>query len=81
MTAHTTIQSSKTANFQPDVKQAVSVGISADSILPFRSLVTVPVSRADFGVPSLHLKIPFPAVGLRRAYAVWPTRNIGSLGN
>jgi hypothetical protein len=29
--------------------------------MAFRSPVTVTVSRADFGLPSPHLKIPFPA--------------------
>jgi hypothetical protein len=43
------------------------VGILADFIPPFRSLVTVAVSRADFGAPSLHPKIPFPAADLPRA--------------
>jgi hypothetical protein len=76
-----TTQSPQTADFQAGVKQAVSVGISAHFSLPFRSLVTVAVSRADFGGPSLHPKIPFPAVGLRRAYTVWQTGNNGSLGN
>jgi hypothetical protein len=76
-----TIQSYQNADFQADAKQADSVGISAHFILPFRSLVTVAVSRADFGVPSLHAKIPFPAAGLRRARAVWQTTNNGSLGN
>jgi hypothetical protein len=55
------------------------VGISAHFILTFRSLVTVAVSWPDFGVPSLHRKIPFPAgraaAGLmpfgRPGMAVW----------
>jgi hypothetical protein len=37
------------------------VGILANSILLFRSLASVVISQANFGVPSLHPKIPFPA--------------------
>jgi hypothetical protein len=73
-----TIQSYQTADFQAGVKQADSVGISAHSILPFRSLVTVAFFQPDFGVPSLHRKIPFPAAGCggsmpsgRPGMAVW----------
>jgi len=36
------------------------VGISAGVILLFQSLVTFAVSPADFSLPSLHPKIPFP---------------------
>jgi len=67
MTAHTTIQSFKTAHFQTDSKRAVSGGIFAGIVPLFRSLVTLAVSQADFSLPSLHPKIPFPAVGFR-----WP---------
>ena len=65
-TAHTTIQSSGTADFQANSKPAVSVGIFAGIVPLFRSLVTLAVSQADFGLPSLHPKIPFPAAGVRR---------------
>jgi hypothetical protein len=71
-----TIQSSQTADFQAGVKQADSVGISAHFILPFCSLVTVAVSRAIFGVPSLHPKIPFQGAGLRQSPVVWQTGNL-----
>jgi hypothetical protein len=70
MTAHTTTQSDQTADFQADVKQAYSVGILGYFVPPLRSLAAVAVFRPDFGVPSLHAKIPFPAAGLRRANAV-----------
>jgi hypothetical protein len=66
MTAHTTIQSNQTAGFRADKKQAVSVGISAGIVPLRRSLATLVVSKPDFGLPSLHPKIPFPAAGLRR---------------
>ena len=68
LTAHTTIQSSRTADFQADSKPAVSVGIFAGIVLLFRSLVTLAVSQADFSLPSLHPKIPFPAGGLDGQY-------------
>jgi hypothetical protein len=63
LTAHTTIQSCQTTDSQTGVKQAVSVGISGHFIMPFRSLVTAAVFRPNFGVRSLHRKIPFPAAG------------------
>jgi hypothetical protein len=83
LTAHTTIQSHQTADFQADLKQAVSVGIAGYFILPFRSLVPVAVSRADFGIPSPHPKIPFPGAargglmpfGRPGIMAVWGTKN------
>jgi hypothetical protein len=56
-----TIQSIQTAGFQAGLKEAVFGEISAGIVLAFRSLVTVTVSRADFGLPSPHPKIPFPA--------------------
>src|ERR1700737_4143762 len=61
LTAHTTIQSFQTADFRADSKEAVSVGIFAGIVPLFRSLVTLAVSQADFGLPSLQQKIPFPA--------------------
>jgi hypothetical protein len=61
-----TIQSFRTTDFQADSKRAVSVGIFAGIVPLFRSLVTLAVSQADFGLPSLHPKIPFPAAGFRR---------------
>ncbi len=48
MTAHTTIQSFQTADFLADSKGVVSVGISANIVPSFSSLVTLAVSRADF---------------------------------
>ena len=77
MTAHTTIQSHQTADFQAKSKQAVSAGIFADIVPLFRSPVTLPVSQAEFSLPSPHPKIPFPAVGLRPAR---PSGNSGILG-
>ena len=62
-TAHTTIQSFQTADFRADSKEAVSVGIFAGIVPLCRSLVTLAVSQADFSLPSLHPKIPFPAAG------------------
>jgi hypothetical protein len=61
LTAHTTIQSFQTADFRADSKEAVSVGIFAGIVPLFRSLVTLAVSQADFSLPSLQQKIPFPA--------------------
>jgi hypothetical protein len=58
-----TIQFLRTADFQADSKRAVSVGIFAGIVPLFRSLVTLAVSQADFSLPSLHPKIPFPAAG------------------
>src|ERR1019366_1995417 len=60
-----TIQSHQTADFQAESKQAVSAGIFAGIVRLFRSPVTLPVSQAEFSLPSPHPKIPFPAVGLR----------------
>jgi hypothetical protein len=59
------------------LKTSRSVGISAHFILSFRSLVTFAVSRADFGVPSPHPKIPFPRSGLRQTCAVATENNSG----
>jgi hypothetical protein len=43
-----TIQSPRTADFQAGSKRAVSVGIFAGIVPPFRSPVTLAVSQADF---------------------------------
>jgi hypothetical protein len=51
MTAHTTTQSSQTAHFVGDSKEAVSAGISTVSSPGFLSLWTSAVSRADFWPP------------------------------
>jgi hypothetical protein len=48
VTAHTTIQSSQTAEFLADSKEAGSVGISANIVPSFWSLVTLAVTRAEF---------------------------------
>jgi hypothetical protein len=74
-----TIQSDQTADFQAESKQAVSAGVSAGIFLLFRSPVTLAVSQADFSLPSLHPKIPFPAVGFAAAKAVRELGNLGSL--
>jgi len=66
LTAHTTIQSFQTADLSAGSKGAVSVGIFVGIIPRFRSLVTLAVSQADFSLPSLHPKIPFPAAGFQR---------------
>ena len=80
LTAHTTIQSPQTAHFRSDQKEAVSVGISA-GIVPLRqSLATLAVSKADFGLPSLHPKILFPAAGLRRPKSLGGPGRSGILG-
>jgi hypothetical protein len=68
MTAHTTIQFYRTADFQAYSKRAVSVGIFAGIVPLVRSLMTLAVSRADFNLPSLHPKIPFPAAGFDGQY-------------
>jgi hypothetical protein len=65
-----TIQSHQPADFQPESKQAVPVGICAGILLLFRSPVTRAVSQADFRLPSPHPKIPFPAVGPSATKAV-----------
>ena len=48
LTAHTTIQSPRTADFQAGSKRAVSVGIFAGIVPLCRSPVTLAVSQADF---------------------------------
>ena len=65
-----TILSYETADFQVESQQALSAGISARIFLLFRSPVRLAVSEAGLGLPSLHPKIPFPAVGLRPAKAI-----------
>jgi hypothetical protein len=61
-----TIQSFQTADLRAGSKDAVSVGIFAGIIPLVRSLVTLAVSQADFSLPFLHPKIPFPAAGFPR---------------
>jgi hypothetical protein len=58
-----TIQSYRTTNPRADSEQAVSWGIFASIVALVRSPVTPAVSQADFSLPSLHPKIPFPAAG------------------
>jgi hypothetical protein len=77
-TASATIQSYQTADFQAESKQAVSVGIFAGTVLFSRSPVTLAVSQAEFSLPSLHPKIPFPAAGFPTANNV---RRPGILGS
>src|SRR6266481_6499103 len=48
LTAHTTIQSPRTADFQAGSKRAVSVGIFAGIVPLFRSPVTLAVSQGRF---------------------------------
>ena len=71
-----TIQSLQTADFQTGLNEALSAGISAGIVPSFRSPVTGAVSRADFGLPSLHPKIPFPAGG----FAGLDRAELGTLG-
>ena len=75
-----TIQSFQTTDLRTGSKEAVSVGIFAGIVPLFRSLVTLAVSQADFNLPSLHPKIPFPAAGFPTANSVRQPRNIGGLG-
>jgi hypothetical protein len=59
-----TIQSSRTSEIFIDRKEAVSAGILSP-IFDIRGLRrTITVSRVDFGLRSLHRKIPFPATEL-----------------
>jgi hypothetical protein len=51
MTAHTTIQSPRTADFQAGSKRAVSAGIFAGIVPLVRSPVTLAVAQADFWPP------------------------------
>lgn len=51
MTAHTTIQSSQTADFQADPKPGASAGIFAGVALLFPSLETFAVSQAKYPPP------------------------------
>jgi len=61
MTAHTTIQSHRTAEIVVDRKYAVSAGIFAGGI-PSSGLQTRPPAFwPTSGRPSLQRKIPFPA--------------------
>ena len=48
VTAHTTIQSSRTVETAVDCKRAVSAGIFASPIRTFPSLGTLAVGRVDF---------------------------------
>ena len=57
----------QTADLRAGSKDAVSVGIFAGIIPLVRSPVTLAVSQADFSLPSLHPKIPFPAAGFSTA--------------
>jgi hypothetical protein len=61
-----TIQSFQTTDLRAGSKEAVSVEIFASIIPLFRSLAALAVSQADFSLPSLHPKIPFPAAGFPR---------------
>jgi hypothetical protein len=63
---------------RPSQNRPFRVGIFAGIVLLIQSPVTFAVSQADFSLPSLHPKIPFPAVGLRPAKAV---RELGNLGS
>src|SRR5260370_40044581 len=65
VTAHTTIQSSRTAETVVDRKEAVSARISPVSSPDFPSLCTLRCPEPIFGLRSLHPKIPFLAAGFR----------------
>jgi hypothetical protein len=57
-----------------------AVTAASTGIVPlFRSPVTLAVSSADFSLPSLHPKIPFPAA-VAKANTVRQPGNIGSFG-
>ena len=56
------------------------MGIFAGIVPLFRSLVTLAVSQADFSLPSLHPKIPFPAAGFSTANTGRQLGNSGSGG-
>ena len=64
LTAHTTIQSHQTPDFQTELKQAVSVGIFAGIVPAFRSLQALAVSWADFWPPVSASKnsVPVPPI-------------------
>jgi len=62
--------------FPARVKMGRFCGDFAGIVPLFRSPVTLAVSPADFSLLSLHPKIPFPAVGLRRANTVGQRRKI-----
>jgi hypothetical protein len=62
-----TIQSSQTAHFAGDSKEAVSAGISPVSSPDFLSLWTSAVSRADFWPPVSASKNSVPGSWISRA--------------
>jgi hypothetical protein len=64
MTAHTTIQSSKTVETVFDWKQAVSAGIFDGLVRLFRSLETLAVSQACFSFPVSASKNSVPGGGI-----------------
>jgi hypothetical protein len=55
------------------------VGIFAGIVPLFRSPVTLAVSQADFRLPSLYPKIPFPAAGFRRPIPFGGPETLGVL--
>jgi hypothetical protein len=62
---------------RPSQNRPFLQGFSPVSFGSFESPVTLPVSQAEFSLPSPHPKIPFPAVGLRPPR---PSGNSGILG-
>src|SRR6267378_7846359 len=81
-----TIQSYETADPGADSRLAVSVGIFAGIVPLFRSPVALAISQADFSLPSLHPKIPFPAAGFstarsRRLPGIWGVGAKGDVSN
>jgi hypothetical protein len=75
-TAHTTTQSSQTTKTVVDRKEALSAGILPPIFNVRRLCRTVTVSRVDFGLRSLHRKIPFPADSIWALTSFQPVRSI-----
>ena len=71
LTAHTTIQSPRTADFQAGSKRAVSVGIFAVVVPLFRSPVTLAVSQADFYPPVSAFKNSVPTAHASALSSAW----------
>jgi hypothetical protein len=77
MTAHTTIQSSRTAETVVDRNGAVSAGILTGSFHPFCLCGHYWSLGPIFSSRSLHPKIPFPAVRFRPTKGRLAVRKFG----
>jgi hypothetical protein len=80
LTAHTTIQSSRTAETVVDRKEAVSAGISPVSSPDFLSLWTSAVSRANFWPPVSASKNSVPGTWISRGKGPFRGLEIGDSG-